>query len=165
MNKFNFYITLIFCSCNSYLTASEHWTCQLLNIAGLQHALPSNQLFEIYLIFCLIRPNAYLKLHSWKIELPTNSFPVRFIIIIVIACPSPLMSDVRLMHIIITKIRWTCQKLLLLFSLESTPTYLGCSACSYVKQEASKKWYCARGRLTNEADTIYCYCISKHITL
>ena len=40
-------------SCNSYLTRSKHWTCHLLNIAGLQHAVPSNQLFEIYHISCL----------------------------------------------------------------------------------------------------------------
>ena len=38
-------------SCNSYLTTSKH---DLLNITGLQLALPINQLFEIYLFSCLI---------------------------------------------------------------------------------------------------------------
>ena len=40
--------------------------------------------------------------------------------------------------------------LLPLFSLESTPTQLDCSACSYVKQEASKKWSVQEEGLTNE---------------
>ena len=36
-------IYIIVGSCNSYLTTCKHWTCHLLNIAGLQHSVPSNQ--------------------------------------------------------------------------------------------------------------------------
>ena len=64
-------------------------------------------------------------------------------------CSLPLPPDVRLMYII-RKIKTLkmqglhAKKLLRLFSPKSTPTYLGCNACSYVKQNASKQWCCGR---------------------
>ena len=45
----------------------------------------------------------------------------------------------------------------------STPTYLCCSTCGYVKQEALKKHYCEKVGEKMKTGTISSFCTSRHI--
>ena len=47
--------------------------------------------------------------------------------------------------------------------LFSMPTSLCSIMCGYVKQEAPKKQHCSRGGQKMKADTVWCYCINKHM--
>ena len=52
---------------------------------------------------------------------------------------------------------WSCG-----FSLWSKPTYLSCSTCSYVKQEALKKQNCSRGGTNKWRQTLFADSLHAH---